>query len=394
MNICDLIESSFRRIDNKIDTLFSSISSESDHLNNASSTRSAQERLNQYRSELLSTLEKSFKQVLARLDQNYKNLKEKTNKSFSKNKTSVREALTNQCTLVDFKLGELNLRDVDFQRLIHENDFDVMAKLKYASLLRRDSLLDLVRLNEIYSNRSTVFVYPLSKNYLFVHYKSTNLIQVLVRKYGGDTKLTPMRSLNLDENYYCKFYIYNKKIIANLLDCKQSKSVLNVYDLNLNLLNTNAFAYQINVVCINESEIVYWSYNNGFVVIDMANLSQVNETIKLNTNDKLLHVSSSRLFYLGYGLESNPVINIYARKTHEFINFILFNSNLNCCFGSLSRVYVKTNDASRRICVYDENGSELLISSSQLFEPFTQFEFIDASTLSLVDFQQNNINLL
>ncbi len=345
------------------------------------------ERINIQRNRLTKEIENSLDQSIRKINKNYKQLK-KQDVMRVNSSSDLKKDLLCGFTQLEFKTSSMILNDTDFLLLTHANDFDLNSKLKYIHLF---DTTEQFKLDVRFQNRSKVFVFPLSKWKIFVHYKDTNLIEILLRKQGHklsdseETKTCVLNKVELDEKYHCKFNIFNAKIYAVLSN--SNCTMLNIYDENLKLLSSKRFSEVINIISMNETELIYWSSCTGYRIESINNNWCTIEANLSNLNGVLLHVSDKRIYCL-----ENDLLVIYDRSTLEKINHIKVNLSTSFCFkfDILSRVYVKTGDNQETIVCYDQNGYTLFKAVNHNFEKFNQFEFMNNKNIFLINLNQNN----
>ena len=380
------LESSFQTIDTNIDTL---IKSTSGLELTYSTTVNIRDCFNNHREDLINKLNKNVDKLLSKLNLNYKQLLQKI-KLFQSNQIDIKHDLINELTVLRFQTGSLHLDDVHFEHMFYKNDFNFNEKLKYIHLCTDNQVIECINLDDIYNNRSNYFIVPISQHKLFVHFKSKNLIQILVvKRVLNRTKTSVLYQLQLDEAYYCKFYVYNLKILAVLLD--KPNILLSLYDENLRLIVAKYFNQEtLNIVSLNEKELLCWSYESGYLLLNSMDLNKV---INIEMTGKLLHVSSKRVYCFE---ENESAIKIYDRQTLNFINSLSVNCSSSHCFrfDAMSRIHIKTKEMSDKIFCYDENGNSLFVNSCHLFQLYDYFDFIDNNHVNLVDLGQRLIAIV
>jgi hypothetical protein len=384
-SLLESLENSFQNIDTKIAILNETIrnTNESACLENRT-VNNTRDLLNDHRINLIQKLNSSSRELISKINSDTKQLKIKVkqNKIDSSSNSSNNNNDKNN-TWLEFKSGCLNLQDINFEHMVYENNFDCFKKLKYINLITDNIVY--VNLTENLRNSANVFVFPLSKEKLFVHFKTNNLIQIILTK---NNKI--VNELKLNEFYYCKFKIFNSKIFAFLFD--RPNTIFNVFNENLKLINFKCFSNQsINFVSINaQNELICWS-SEGYKLIDLDKRFDELITFSIDKlNGRLLHLSRERIYCL-----DSDMINIYCRFSKDLIsNFKVNLSSMYCFeFDSSGRFYAKTkqNDFTNKIICYDQDGKVLCSSHSQIFEIYDYFEFIDNNHINFIDFTQNNI---
>ena len=157
------------------------------------------------------TLNENLNQSLRMINLNYRQL---VNKQILMEQPSLKESLLIGCSMLVFEVGGLSLNDVDFRSVTFSNDFDLKKKLSFLYLF---DATERFQLDVRFQNRSKFFVFPLSKWKVFVHYKETNQVEILLRKHGSQlasTQASVLNRLQLDEKYHYKFNVFNFKIYS------------------------------------------------------------------------------------------------------------------------------------------------------------------------------------
>lgn len=190
--------------------------------------------------------------------------------------------------------------------------------------------------------------------------------------------------MKFNEEYYLTFHVYNAQLILTLT--RANENIIQVYSEFLHLKQSRSFDDKINIVCLNDNEIIYWSPNDRYSFLDY-NLKKMPLDLNYNLiSGAIMHISADRVYFTN----DSSMIILTRGINGQLTGSIPLDLQTSCMkVDSDSNVFIKTR--GKKVTCHDKNGQ--LVCANYLnghLNLYDYFYFLDRYFFSFIDFKQIN----